>query len=245
MKNNHPRWLITRIAATLLLPALFSSSLAFAQGVSTAPSTFRPVTPGEMFAFFFLMLGPIKILGPFVQMTRNAEPAFARRLAVRACLVSCVSLLFAGSIGERSMRQYHISLPVLAIAAGIILFLVALQTVMQQFDVHEREPKEVEPTLRLAVSPLAFPTIVTPYGIAAVIICMTLTPDFLTRGAIIGALLGLMLLNLVAMLFARPIVQYLAMPLQIVGIVLGIIQVALGLQIIVQGLRGLGVLTRV
>ena len=50
-----------------------------------------------------------------------------------------------------------------------------------------------------------------------------------------------MLLNLVAMLFARPILEYLGMPLQIVGIVLGIIQVALGLQVIVIGLRGLGV----
>ena len=43
-----------------------------------------------------------------------------------------------------------------------------------------------EPNLRLALSPLPFPTIVTPYGIAAVIICMTLTPDLLTRGAIVG-----------------------------------------------------------
>ena len=98
-----------------------------------------------------------------------------------------------------------------------------------------------EPNLRLALSPLPFPTIVTPYGIAAVIICMTLTPDLLTRGAIVGALLGLMLLNLVAMLFARPILEYLGMPLQIVGIVLGIIQVALGLQVLVIWLRGLGV----
>jgi multiple antibiotic resistance protein len=115
---------------------------------------------------------------------------------------------------------------------------------MQQFDTAESGPQEYEPSLKLAVSPLAFPTIVTPYGIAAVIICMALTPDFLTRGAIFGALLGLMVLNLVAMLFARPALSYAGMPMQIVGIVLGIIQVALGLQIIVMGLRGLGVLPR-
>ena len=140
------------------------------------------------------------------------------------------------------MRRYHISVPVSAIAAGIILFLVALRTVMQQFDANEPEAREYEPSLRLAVSPLAFPTIVTPYGIAAVIVCMTLTPDFLTRGAIFAALLGLMLLNLVAMLFARPILKCAGMPMQIVGIVLGIIQVALGLQVIVEGLRGLAIL---
>jgi len=210
---------------------------AFGQSIESP----RNVTPKEMFAFFFLMLGPLKILGPFVQMTQKGDALFARRLAVRAFVVSCVALLCAALVGESSMRKYHISVPVLAIAAGIILFLVALRTVMEQFDVHEPGPREHEPSLRLAVSPLAFPTIVTPYGIAAVIICLALTPDFLTRGAIFGALLGLMLLNLVAMLFARPVLRYAGMPLQIVGIVLGIIQVALGLQIIVAGLRGLAI----
>lgn len=242
-KNNGFR-LSSACLTVLLLTAVFPVSSVMAQGVLQGDSMARPVTPGEMFAFFFLMLGPIKILGPFVQMTRKGDAVFTRRLAIRAFFVSCASLAFAGLIGDRSMRQYRISVPVLAIAAGIILFLVALQTVMQQFDATDQGPREYEPTLSLAVSPLAFPTIVTPYGIAAVIICMTLTPDFLTRGAIFAALLGLMLLNLVAMLFAKPILKYLGMPMQIIGIVLGIIQVALGLQVIVIGLKGLGVLPR-
>lgn len=239
------RWTVPSILAALvcLLP-LFPASRIFAQEPMPAAVGSRLISPSDMFAFFFLMLGPLKILGPFVQMTRNADAVFARRLAVRAFLVSCVSLVFAALIGEHSMRRYHISVPVLAIAAGIILFLVALRTVMQQFDASDQSPREYEPSLRLAVSPLAFPTIVTPYGIAAVIICVTLTPDILTRGAIFGALLGLMLVNLVAMLFARPALKYAGMPMQIIGIVLGIIQVALGLQVIVAGLRGLGVLLR-
>src|SRR3974390_3177711 len=107
--------------------------MALGEGLLQPDSPSRPITPSDMFAFFFLMVGPIKILGSFVQMTRNAEQAFARKLAVRAFLVSCAALVFAGSIGERSMRQYHISVPVLAIAAGIILFLVALQAVMHRF----------------------------------------------------------------------------------------------------------------
>jgi multiple antibiotic resistance protein len=162
-------------------------------------------------------------------------------LAIRGFLFSCAALAFAGLIGERSMRKYHISVPVLGIAAGIILFLVALQTVMQQFDHSGTTTRhEYEPSMRLAVSPLAFPTIVTPYGIAAVIVFMTLTPDFATRGEIFIVLLGLMLLNLVAMLFAKPLLKYAGMPLQLLGTVLAIIQVALGLQIIVAGMRALG-----
>jgi small neutral amino acid transporter SnatA (MarC family) len=118
---------------------------------------------------------------------------------------------------------------------------VALRTVTHQFEGDSEPPKAAaEPSLRIAVSPLVFPTIVTPYGIAAVIICVALTPDDFTKAAIFGALLALMFLNLIAMLDARPVHKHLGMPMQLLGPVSGIIQVALGLQIIFTGLRGLG-----
>jgi small neutral amino acid transporter SnatA (MarC family) len=240
------RRIFARLAfAASLSVFLLPAGLLAGQGLAPLnPSRTFTVSITEMFTFLFLMLGPIKILGPFVQMTRKGDPAFAKRLAIRAFLYSCAALLFVAFIGERSMRKYHISVPVLAIAAGIILFLVALQTVMQQFDTSGAAGRlEYEPSMRLAVSPLAFPTIVTPYGVAAVIVFMTLTPDLVTRGEIFAALLGLMLLNLVAMLFAKQVLKYAGMPMQLLGTVLGIIQVALGLQIIVMGLRGLGLLS--
>lgn len=163
-----------------------------------------------------------------MQLAGQGDTQFARRLA----------LLFAAVIGERSMRQYYVSEPVLAIAAGIILFLVALKTIMEQFRSTVPAPQQnLEPSLGLAISPLAFPAIVTPYGVAAVIICMALTPDFLTKGAIFGALFCLMLVNLAGMLFAKKILKYAGM--QLLGMVVGVIQVALGLQIVVAGLRGL------
>lgn len=240
------RGVLARLAFAASLSLFFlPAGLLAGQGPALLnPSRAFTVSISEMFTFLFLMLGPIKILGPFVQLTRKGDEAFARRLAIRAFLYSCAALLFAAFIGERSMRKYHISVPVLAIAAGIILFLVALQTVMQQFDTSGAAGRhEYEPSMRLAVSPLAFPTIVTPYGVAAVIVLMTLTPDFVTRGEIFAALLGLMLLNLVAMLFAKQVLKYAGMPMQLLGTVLGIIQVALGLQIILAGLRGLGLLS--
>ncbi len=242
LSTSYRRLLMGVTAAVCLVVCGFPISLFASQGpVLSGTAAPHTVTIMEMFTFLFLMLGPIKILGPFVQLTRGGDAAFAKRLAIRGFVYACLALAFAALIGERSMRKYHISVPVLAIAAGIILFLVALQTVMHQFDSAGAPGKhEYQPSLRLAVSPLAFPTIVTPYGVAAVIVFMTLTPDFTTRSEIFLVLLGLMLLDLVAMLFAKPVLKYAGMPLQLLGTVLGIIQVALGLQIIVMGLRGLG-----
>jgi multiple antibiotic resistance protein len=196
---------------------------------------------GEMFTFFFLMLGPLKILGPFVQMTRKGDAKFARQLAFRAFGFSCVALLVAAIMGENSLRKYDIPVPVLGIAAGIILFLVALRTVMHQFEpAEEAAPKEYEPNLRLAFFPLSFPTIVTPYGVAAVIVCMALTPGYLIKSEIYAALFGLMVINLIAMLLAKPILKHLGTFMLLLGTVLAIIQVALGLAIIFNGLHALG-----
>ena len=104
------------------LPANLMAGQVLAPEANTEP---RTIEFTEMFTFLFLMLGPIKILGPFVKLTRGSDETFARKLAVRGFIFSCVALLFAAIIGEKSMRKYHVSVPVLAIAAGIILFLVA------------------------------------------------------------------------------------------------------------------------
>jgi multiple antibiotic resistance protein len=57
---------------------------------------------GEAFTFFFLMLGPMKILAPFVKMTEGTEDRFRRQLAVRATIFSCVALTAGTLVGEKT-----------------------------------------------------------------------------------------------------------------------------------------------
>ena len=88
----------------------------------------------------------------------------------------------------------------------------------------------------MAISPLAFPTIVTPYGIAAVIVFFAIAPDLNTKLIIGAVVLGIMLLNLVFMLVNRYTFKYLALILPILAAILGVVQVALGLQIIYKAI---------
>ena len=236
-----------RLGRLLLLCASFGLVSGLAQGQESAPTlthTAQTFSFGQMFTFFFLMLGPIKILGPFVQITCKADAALTRRIAIRAFLYSCAALGLAAVIGEEVLRKFNIRVSVLAIAAGVILFLVALRTILDQFDTNpDATPTQYEPDMRYAASPLAFPTIVTPYGVATVIVCIALAPDYRSQIAIYSMLFGLMALNLAAMLFARPILKYLQTPLMVFGTVLGIIQVALGLSIILGGLQNAGLIS--
>jgi multiple antibiotic resistance protein len=100
----------------------------------------------QMFTFFFLMLGPFKIVAPFVKITKNATPAFTRQIAFRATLYSSITLLLAAFLGETILSKYGIPLPILALSAGIILFLVALLNIIKQFEPPAHEEAVEEPT---------------------------------------------------------------------------------------------------
>lgn len=198
----------------------------------------------QIFLLLFLMLGPFKVLGPFVKITKNADPVFLRKIAFRAILISIISLVLAAFLGENIMKNYGIPVPILALSAGIILFLVALLNIIQQFNPPEPiADNDKIPSLAVAINPLAFPIIVTPYGIAAVIVFVAISPDLNNKLIVLAMATGIMLLNLLVMLFARNIFKPLTiMILSILGAILGVIQVALGAKIIYNAWKVLSAL---
>ncbi len=192
----------------------------------------------SIFAILFLMLGPFKIIGPFMQMTAAADSTLSRRIAIRAILYSTVALLVAGLMGQSILSKYGIPIPVLALSGGIILFLVAIMNVINQFNMAESHEKKegTPPDLKIAVNPLAFPTIVTPYGIAAVIVFLAVSPE-LEKKLIIGAvIMGIMAMNLAFMIFSKVLFRILAFILPLLAAILGVLQVALGLQIMYRSI---------
>ena len=93
------------------------------------------------------------------------------------------------------------------LTGGLILFLVALKTLLDQFQIQPvaTQPLAAPPDMRVAIMPLAFPTIVTPYGIAALVVLMAVSPDLEARLTIGGIVVAIMLSNLLFMLLARKI----------------------------------------
>ena len=231
------------IPAGLLVAVPLFGTVMCVHGAGLETPAHLPIDLGKIFAFSFLMLGPLKILGPFVKMTQGADERLCRQLAVRAFIIATITVLTAGLAGQILLDNFGVSLNALMLAGGIILFLVALQALLQQFSPDEPGGTQPgPPTLKLAVSPLTFPTIVTPYGVAAAVIFMAISPGMGGKLAIVGLLVGVMVLNLIFMLYARPILRWLGMPLQILGAILGVVQVALGLQVIVVYLGAVGVI---
>jgi len=231
------------VVVTLGLGFLLDAGIASAaDAASQVQLKHFPVA--QIFTFLFLMLGPFKIIGPFAKITKGADAKITYRIALLSIFFSSLALLVAAFLGEGILSSYGIPLPVLALSAGIILFLVALQNVLQQFTPHSEDTASLAPTptMKMALRPLAFPTIVTPYGIAALVVFLALSPDPQSRLTIGAVVLAIMLLNLIVMLLTRHILPVLGVVLPILGAVLGVVQVALGLQIINRSLNALGII---
>ena len=192
----------------------------------------------QVFTLLFLMLGPFKIIGPFSKITQGADPKLIRQIAIRSMMFSSIALLLAAFLGQRIISNFDIPLPILAISGGLILFLVALLTIIKQFGTaSSNEERILVPTLNIALSPLAFPIIVTPYGIAAIIVFLALSPDLSGKLYVGAIVLAIMALNLILMLITRHIYKFLAVFLSLLGAILGIVQVAVGLMIIYNQFR--------
>lgn len=201
---------------------------------------------GQLFTFLFVMLGPFKLLGPFTHMTRGLDDSVVRQIAVRAFAIAIAAVAAGAIVGTALMQNWNVSLAALTLAGGLIFLLVGLQLVLQQYEPphHEAEhlPASHGSPFALAMR-ITFPAIVTPYGIAALIVLLTHREDFIVKGSILAIVIAIMVINLLSMIYARRIMGGLTVvALQILGAVLGVLQVALAIQLILRGFTLLGVL---
>ena len=93
---------LTAIVALTLVPF---AAAAQSTGVL---ATKRPITWGMIFALLFLMLGPIKLLGPFAAATKDCDRVFRLRLATRAFLFSAAAVTIAAALGEQMLENFAI-----------------------------------------------------------------------------------------------------------------------------------------
>lgn len=215
-----------------------------ADAIAAAPTTNR-ATLFNLFIIFFVTLGPLKIIPAFVQLTAQADASLRRQMAFRSTLLATAVILFVAIVGQNVVRVWRVQLPALMLAAGILLFLVSLNMVMTQYGaIMGAKPAALKslsdpPSLEAVVSPLTFPTILPPFGIAiALTIVVGVSQLGLDTTPVLGLLLLVMLLNLLGMLAARPILGFLRpVTLQVLGFALAVMQLALGIEFILSGIE--------
>lgn len=206
----------------------------------------------QVFTLLFVVMGPpLKTpLAYYVRM-QAFDAATRRRLAIKTAILATLAALIGGFLGMALQSNWQISLPAMLIAGGVIFFLVSLRTVLEQYTstpVPHPVPDGTVPTRPQVPGAfdLAVPMIVTPYGLAGLIILLASSHSMERTLGIVGMLLLVMVLHLLAMLFSGPIVRGIGpLPFKLFGTVIGSLTVGLSVQMMILGYQMLAVLPAV
>lgn len=196
-------------------------------------------------AFFtmFVIIDPIGLTPLFVALTQGADTAHRRAIAVRATAIGFGILLLFAFFGEAVLGFAGISMPAFRIAGGLLLFLTALEMLFErrtQRREGQAEANENDPS----VFPIGTPLIAGPGAIASVILLMGSAETVLDTIAVLGVVALVLLLVLAFFLTGGFLERLLGrVGINVVTRIFGMLLAALSVQFVLDGLRGVGMVT--
>jgi small neutral amino acid transporter SnatA (MarC family) len=151
--------------------------------------------------------------------------------------------LFA--LGALLQQVLHFSIGALNIIGGLILLLLALNMVLgaSKPKAVSGEGEAVDP-MSLAVSPLAIPLTLNPVGIVTLVVASSEVTDLPSSIAVVVLIAVVMVIDLGILLFSDRVAPYLSeATIGLLEVVLGILLGALAIQLMLNGLAEVGVIT--
>ena len=199
----------------------------------------------DVFLTLFIGMGPVKALLVYLALTKDASPELQRKVARKAILTATVVgilLLVAGAI---FMKILHFSQGALTVAGGLILLLLALNIVLSPAKKEEQGAAPDEAALMsAAIYPLGIPLLLNPIGIVALTVFSAESQTLVDLGVLLGMLLVVAVIDLGIFAVAHRLDKYLTHErILVLEKLLGILLAALAVQLILNGLADVGVLT--
>lgn len=127
-----------------------------------------------------LVMDPVGNIPLFITALRQVEPARRGRVILRECLIAFAVLLLFVFFGGTILGVLGLSDAALAIAGGVILFLIALRMIFRHPEGVFGNAAEGEPF----IVPLATPAIAGPAAIATVMLLVSRAPQRLLEWSV-------------------------------------------------------------
>ena len=179
-----------------------------------------------------LVIDPFGNVPVVVSVLANVPEARRVRVVLRECIAAYVVLLLFMIGGRTFLRWLQLSEVSLAIAGGIILFLIALRMVFRHPEGLFGDPAGTDPFL----VPLAVPAIAGPSALATVMLMTSRDPAHLAEW--IGALTAAMTVATLVMLAAPKLQRVLGERGMIaVERLMGLVLTAIAVQMLLDGVR--------
>jgi multiple antibiotic resistance protein len=191
----------------------------------------------QNFITLFVVLDPVGTVPVFLIATAGLAPRDRNQVAITSVLIALgVLMIFLGG-AQYILAQMHIGTAAFRIAGGAILFVFALQMILQGY--HQGvAPDAARSLLEIAVFPLAMPVIAGPASLLAVVLLTDYNHNSIAQQALTAVIVvAVLACTLGALLAAGRIQRYLGRAgILVMTQVMGLVLAAFAVQQILDGL---------
>jgi multiple antibiotic resistance protein len=196
----------------------------------------------ELILTLLVGLGPFKASLIFMSMAEDEDVSTRRRMALAAVGTACGGALALLFLGAALQSFLHFSLGALSVSGGIILLVLAVRVVLGIGE-DDSEGHEDKDPVEKAISPLGTPLMLSPIGIVALVTFSAEVKTMQGTMVIAAVIVGVALLDLVALLVAARLSHVISHALvTVLEKLFTILVAALAVQLVVDGLADLGII---
>ena len=197
----------------------------------------------EAFITLFIGLGPIKVLLVYIAMTKGLEASVRKRMALRIVVVAGGVGVALFIIGATLQSILHFSIGALNIIGGLILLILALKMVLDSGGGDHGDGTKIDP-MSIATSPLAIPLTLNPVGIVTLVVASSQVKDIPSSIAVMIMVVIIVAIDYAILLASDRVAPHLSTAVvQLFEVVLGIFLGALAIQLMLNGLAELGIIS--
>lgn len=201
----------------------------------------------DVFLLLLIGVGPKIALVPFLEVTAGMDAStkakIVRKMLVTAGSVALILIL----LGEVLTKLLHFSTGSLSVAGGIILLIISVTMVLGRGDEEsqQRALKSQDP-MKLAVFPLAVPYLLNPAGIVVLVTLSADATSWSLLATVVVILAVILAIDVVVFRWANRVSEHLdPSRMLITEKVFGFLLAALAVQLMLNGLADVGVITLV
>ncbi len=196
------------------------------------------------FVTFFAVVGPPKVLLTYAHLSRDRSSTEMRRLTLISSLLAAVVGVVMAFSADLLTDFFHVSDESLQLAGGVIFFIYAVALVL---GLHlgsggDGDEGGLANPLAEGVRELLLPYLASPLAMTAVLVEALHRDSFSWHCTIAGAYLAVVVINALCVLVLAPLLRRTHQTsLEVLSRLLGLLLAAVGVELFLNGLYGLGV----
>lgn len=200
----------------------------------------------DLFILLLIGMGPKIALVPFLDLTAEMEAGTKKKVARRMVQTAVVTALILVLLGGFLMKLLHFTPGALNIAGGIVLLLLGLHMLTSPGKDDHHDKASGRDAMKMALYPLAVPYLLNPAGIAVLVISSGEADSWLMYAILVGLVLLVGALNLLVFVNLDKLAKHLdPARLAVTEAVFGVLLAALAVQLMVDGMAELGIISAI